>query len=105
MPDPVPEPVREERRERLMALQAGISAARLQRQVGRTLRVLVDNEARTPEGRKCYLARSSADAPEIDGMVVIAAPRGRALPVGGFVEVRVTAADEHDLHAEVVNRS
>ncbi len=104
LPDPVPEPVREERRERLMALQAGISAARLQRQVGRTLRVLVDNEARTPQGRKCYLARSTADAPEIDGMVVIAAPRGRTLPLGDFVEVRVTAADEHDLHAEVAVR-
>ncbi len=100
LPDPVPEPVREERRQRLMALQAGISAARLQRQVGRSLRVLVDNEARTPEGRRCYLARSTADAPEIDGMVVIAAPRGRKLAVGDFVDVRITAADEHDLHAE-----
>jgi ribosomal protein S12 methylthiotransferase len=105
LPDAVPEPVREERRERLMALQAGISAARLQRQVGRTLRVLVDNEARTPQGRRCYLARSAADAPEIDGMVVIAAPRGRTLAIGDFVDVKVTAADDHDLHAEVAKRS
>jgi len=102
LPDPVPEEVREERRERLMALQAGISAERLQRQVGRTMQVLIDNEARTPAGRKCFLARSAADAPEIDGMVVVKAPRGRALAVGDFVEVKVTAADEHDLHAEVV---
>ena len=34
-------------------------------------------------------------------MVVVAAPRGRALAVGDFVEVRVTSADEHDLHGEV----
>ena len=99
--DAVPEEVREERRERLMALQAGISSQRLQRHVGRKMQVLVDNEARTPEGRKCFLARSPADAPEIDGMVVVAAPRGRALAVGDFVEVRVTSADEHDLHGEV----
>ena len=84
-----------------MALQAVISSLRLQRHVGRKMQVLVDNEARTPEGRKCFLARSPADAPEIDGMVVVAAPRGRALAVGDFVEVRVTSADEHDLHGEV----
>ena len=98
--DPVPEAVREERRERLMALQADISAARLQRRVGQTIQVLVDNEARTPQGRKCFLARSAADAPEIDGLVVVKAAAG--LKVGEFAQVRITAADEHDLHAEVV---
>jgi ribosomal protein S12 methylthiotransferase len=97
--DPVPEEVREERRERLMALQAGISSRRLQRHVGRTMQVLVDNEARTPEGRKCFLARSPADAPEIDGMVVLKAARG--LKIGEFADVRITDADDHDLHAEV----
>jgi len=98
--DPLPEEIREERRERLMALQADISARRLQRRVGSTLQVLVDNEARTPEGRECFLARSAADAPEIDGMVVIKAAPG--LKVGEFAQVRITAADDHDLHAEVV---
>jgi len=96
---PVPEEVREERRERLMALQAAISSERLQRHVGRTMQVLIDNEARTPEGRKCFLGRSPADAPEIDGMVVLKAARG--LKVGEFANVRITAADDHDLHAEV----
>ncbi|MGE0800076.1 MAG: 30S ribosomal protein S12 methylthiotransferase RimO [Lautropia sp.] len=101
LPDPVPDEIREQRRERLMALQAGISAERLQRRVGQVLQVLVDNEARTPEGRKCYLARSAADAPEIDGMVVVKAPRGRKLAVGEFVPARITGADDHDLHGEV----
>ena len=100
--DPVPEEVREERRERLMALQADISARRLQRRVGSTIQVLVDNEARTPEGRKCFLARSTADAPEIDGLVVVKAAAG--LKVGAFAQVRITAADDHDLHAEVVRK-
>ena len=101
--DPVPEPEREERRERLMALQAGISAERLQRQVGRSMQVLVDNEARTPEGRKCFLARSAADAPEIDGLVVVKAARG--IRVGEFAQVRITAADDHDLHAVLAEAS
>jgi ribosomal protein S12 methylthiotransferase len=95
--NPVPQALREERRERLMSLQAEISANRLQRQVGRRMQVLVDNEARTPEGKKCFLARSSADAPEIDGLVVVKAARG--IKVGDFIEVQITAADDHDLHA------
>jgi ribosomal protein S12 methylthiotransferase len=124
LPGAVPEAVREERRARLMELQAGISAERLQRHVGRRMRVLVDNEARTPEGTKCFLARSAADAPEIDGLVVVTAGRearghgphvegegnasrkegrrrvgARGIKVGEFLEVQVTAADDHDLHA------
>ena len=96
----LPDEVREERRERLMAHQAAISARRLQRFVGRRMRVLVDNEGRTPEGRKCFLARSSADAPEIDGLVVIHA--GRGPKVGEFFDVEIVDADEHDLHARPV---
>ena len=100
LPDPVPAALREERRERLMELQAGISSERLQRHVGRTMQVLVDHEARTPEGRKCFLARSAADAPEIDGMVVVKAARG--VKPGEFSQVLITAADDHDLHGIVV---
>jgi ribosomal protein S12 methylthiotransferase len=97
LPGAVPEELREERRARLMEVQAGISAERLQRHVGRTMRVLVDNEARTPEGKPCFLARSPGDAPEIDGLVVVQAAAG--VKVGEFAQVQVTAADDHDLHA------
>jgi ribosomal protein S12 methylthiotransferase len=79
---------------RLMKLQEGISAARLQRKVGTTLRVLVD-EVRE-DG---VVARSSADAPEIDGLVHLGPKTGAK--VGQFLDVRVTAADTHDLYAEV----
>jgi ribosomal protein S12 methylthiotransferase len=103
LPGAVPPEVREERRERLMALQADISAERLQRHVGRRMKVLVDNEARSPDGRKCFLARSAADAPEIDGLVVVSAARG--IKVGAFTEVEVTSADDHDLHAVPVKAS
>ena len=90
----VPEDVKEERLERFMEVQAEISAAKLSRMIGKTLTVLVDD---AEDGQS--LARSYRDAPEIDGQVVI---EGVELPVGEFVKVRVTHADEHDLWAEVV---
>src|SRR5262245_41476158 len=71
LPGAVPAEVRQERRARFMLLQERISARRLQRYVGRTLTVLVDEV--TPKGAA---ARSSADAPEIDGTVHIAPARG-----------------------------
>jgi ribosomal protein S12 methylthiotransferase len=90
LPDPVPEAVREERRARLMQLQESISRARLLRKVGSVQRVLVD--ACGPQGA---VARSSADAPEIDGVVHVA-PDPR-LRVGEFFDVRVERSDVHDL--------
>jgi ribosomal protein S12 methylthiotransferase len=92
LPDPVPEEVKEERRARFMAVQKKISAARLKRKVGRTLTVLVDEA-----GRDGAIARSSADAPEIDGRVIIR--QGAKLKPGEFVEVKVTQSDAHDLWA------
>jgi len=94
LPGAVPEAVKQERRARFMLLQEEISARRLRRRVGKTLTVLVDEAG--PEGA---VARSSADAPEIDGVVRIASdPR---LKAGEFAAVRVTRSDAHDLWAEV----
>jgi ribosomal protein S12 methylthiotransferase len=95
LPDPVPDAVREERRERFMAIQAAISARRLERRIGTTLTVLVDAR----DGAQA-LARSAADAPEIDGTVMIA--DGASLGVGEFARVRITGAGAHDLSAELV---
>ena len=95
LPDPVPEAVKEERRARFMALQAGISASRLREKVGRTLDVLVDE---IEDGTA--IARSSADAPEIDGVVRIGSTAG-ALSPGQFARVRVTSAKAHDLEARL----
>jgi ribosomal protein S12 methylthiotransferase len=94
LPDPVPEEVKEERRARFMQVQARISARRLARRVGQTLPVIVDAH----EG-KTAIARSAADAPEIDGTVRVA--NGAKLRVGEFARVTVTAASEHDLNAAV----
>jgi len=94
LPDPVPEELKEERRARLMALQADISRARLAAKVGRRLRVLVDEV----DG-SAALARSSADAPEIDGVVRVR--DGGKLRPGDFAEVVVEQALEHDLAARL----
>lgn len=95
LPDPVPEEVREERRARLMQLQEGISRERLKEKVGRTLRVLVDEVTDTHA-----VARSSADAPEIDGLVYV--ENAKNLKPGDFAEVKVIKADAHDLWARPV---
>jgi len=92
LPRPVPGEVREERRARLMQLQERISAQRLRRRVGQTLRVLVDEAG--PQGA---VARSAADAPEIDGVVHIA--DGAHLKAGEFAQVEVLRSDTHDLWA------
>lgn len=92
LPDPVPELLREERKARLMAFQEDISTQRLEAKIGQEMTVLVDEV--DEEGA---LARSAADAPEIDGLVVI--PDGEGLEVGEFIRVRVTDCDVHDLYA------
>ncbi|MFN9028839.1 MAG: 30S ribosomal protein S12 methylthiotransferase RimO [Betaproteobacteria bacterium] len=86
----LPDAVREERLQRFMQVQAGISQARLQRKVGTVRRVLIDHL--TPKG---VLGRSMADAPEIDGLVHVTTRR--KLAVGTFIDVRIDRADAHDL--------
>ena len=95
LPDHVPEVVKKERRARFMAVQAKISAERLRAKVGKTLSVLVD----AIDGDRA-IARSTADAPEIDGVVTVA--DGLGLQVGSFARVLVLSASEHDLVARTV---
>ena len=83
LPDPVPEEVKEARRERFMQAQAAISLSKLKEKVGRTLTVLVDEPG---------AGRSSADAPEIDGVV-----RFKGGKAGEFAQVLIDRADAHDL--------
>ena len=92
--------VREERRQRLMELQAGISERRLRRFVDGDIQVLVDARIRDAEGNTGFIARSSADAPEIDGRVIVDDAPG--LRVGEFATVRIIESDEHDLYGEAV---
>ena len=95
LPDQIPEEVKQERLARFMAHQAEISAARLQRRVGRIETVLVDEVVE--EGA---VARSKADAPEIDGQVFI--DGATHLKAGDFVDVELEEADEYDLWGRLV---
>ena len=96
LPGAVPDDVREARRIQLMEFQEDISTQRLERFIGREMTVLVDEV--DDEGA---LARSPADAPDIDGLVMI--PRGDGLEAGDLVRVRITDCDVHDLYAEPVD--
>jgi len=92
LPNPVPEEVKQERYHRFMLKQQEISSQKLQRRIGQQMNVLV--ETRDDGG---YIARSYADAPEIDGLVHITTDD--ELVLGDFCQVRVDDADEYDLYA------
>ena len=90
LPDAVPGELKEERRARLMQVQAGISAARLRGKIGKRVKVLVDAPG---------VGRSSADAPDIDGVVHF---NGGGNPgIGEFVQVMIERSDEHDLYGRL----
>jgi ribosomal protein S12 methylthiotransferase len=93
----VPEEVKEERWHRFMQAQQKISEKRLQAKVGRTLEVIVDEI--TPKGAIC---RSHADAPEIDGSVIVA--NAKTLKPGDLAMVKIDKADAYDLYGSVAKR-
>ena len=94
--DPVDDELKQERLDRFMNAQAAISADKLRQRIGQRMTVLIDEI--TDEG---VVARSYADAPEIDGVVLIK-ETGR-VKAGDFMEIEVSAADEHDLYARPVH--
>ncbi|MSQ05054.1 MAG: 30S ribosomal protein S12 methylthiotransferase RimO [Nitrosomonadaceae bacterium] len=95
LPNHVPEEIKEERRARLMMAQAAISKARLAQKIGKRITVLVDEVQKDK-----VIARSAADAPEIDGVVYI--KNTKNLKAGEFVKVEVIKSDAHDLQAKIV---
>jgi len=90
LPDPVPAEVKEERYGRFMERAAAISARRLALRVGQRARVLVDE---VQDGHA--LARSAAEAPQIDGVVRISSAGG--LSAGDWADVEIVASDAYDL--------
>jgi ribosomal protein S12 methylthiotransferase len=90
--------LKQQRYERFMELASRISAEKLAARVGRTMRVLVDTI--DDDGA---VARSAADAPEIDGTVRIPKP-GKLAP-GDWADVLVTGADAYDLTAKIARRN
>ena len=111
----IPDAVKQERYDRLMALQQQLAGDLNAEWLGRTVRVLVDERdasdraggegasgaAERPTDTYIYLARSAADAPEVDGLVYVTSPA--PLPIGSFATVRITDTYEYDLTADVVD--
>jgi ribosomal protein S12 methylthiotransferase len=99
LPDHVPEELKQDRWDRFMARATAISREKLRAKVGRTLRVLVD----TVRPDSVAVARSAADAPEIDGSVFVR--NARTLRPGEFAEVKVERADAYDLWAALPSQT
>ncbi len=101
--NPVPEALKEQRLERLMTLQAEISFKKLQNKIGQSMRVIIDTI-----DEKGIVARSAADAPDVDGLVFIEAledtgnKQFSALKQGDFIDVQIIDNNEHDLWAELL---
>lgn len=93
----VPEEVKTERLDRVMALQAQISAERLQKKIGQSMTVLVDEVDQDGNGLVC---RSIAQAPQVDGVIYV--PESRNIAVGDLINVKISDSDEYDLWAEHV---
>lgn len=89
--DDVPEKTKQARAAEIMEIQRGISAARNQSMVGKQLRVLIDRR----EG-PYFVGRSAQDSPDVDNEVLVEA---EYLPLGEFVEVEITGAEDYDLFA------
>ena len=98
LPDHVDEDTKQERLQRFMEKQAVISAEKLKTRIGSTQRVLVD--AVSESGA---VARSVADAPEIDGLVYIEGHTD--VQAGDFVDVRIDTTDEHDMWGSLIKES
>lgn len=94
LPGQIPEPLKQERFQRFMEMQAAISEQKLSAKVGSREIVLVDEV-----NEDHFVARSAADAPEIDGQVIV--DGAWELNPGDFVEVEITGSDEHDLYARL----
>lgn len=98
LPDPVPEAIKQQRFDRFMQVQQEISRQKLLRSVGQPLEVLVDE---IDDEENVAIARSAADAPEIDGQVFI--ENGGELKAGDKVRVVITEADEYDRWAQLAH--
>lgn len=93
--DDVPQPVKEQRLDHLMALQQDISSEVEENKVGKTLKVIIDRK----EG-DYYVGRTEFCSPEVDPEVLIRATK--RLRVGNFYQVKITSSEEFDLYGEIV---
>lgn len=96
--DDIPETIKQQRAERVMALQNEISLENNRRRVGRTERVIIDSR----QG-DWYVGRTQYDSPEVDQEILIPASERRLLR-GHFYDVTVTSAADYDLYGEIATK-
>lgn len=94
--DEIPQEVKQQRLDELMALQQEISAELSSEKIGKEFKVIIDRK----EG-EYYVGRTQFDSPEVDPEVLIT-DTGKRLYTGRFYQVRVTDADDFDLYAEII---
>ncbi|MBU1189716.1 MAG: 30S ribosomal protein S12 methylthiotransferase RimO [Gammaproteobacteria bacterium] len=97
----VPDEIKQQRWERFMQTQAEISANKLKAKVGSRQQALVDNVAEAEDGSLVAIARGHADAPEIDGQIIVT--DGGQLQPGDRVEVQIDASDDYDLYGHLID--
>jgi ribosomal protein S12 methylthiotransferase len=100
LPDHLPDEVKNERRDAVMAVQQEIAFAWNQSQVGRTLDVLLDEQV--PGEKHAFVGRSYADAPDVDGLIYVS---GRKLRPGQIVPCEIVATQDYDLVGAAVGKA
>ena len=98
LPDQLPEEVKQERRDRIMAAQQEISFKNNQLEIGKIVDVLIEQE--NPDTGE-LIGRSARFAPDVDGVVYVSDPQGKAT-LGSMFSVKITNADHYDLFGEIV---
>ena len=98
LPDQLPEEVKQDRRDRIMAAQQEISLKKNQSEIGKTVDVLIEQE--NPDTGE-LIGRSARFAPDVDGVVYVRDPLGKA-SLGSLFAVKITAADHYDLFGEII---
>ena len=92
----VPEEIKQERVRRFMEKQAGISEQKLKQNIGKTRDVIIDE---IDSNENIIIARTTSDAPDIDGLVYIDLPDNNDNKVGDITQVTITGSDEYDMWA------
>lgn len=94
--DPVPEAVKQKRKEKILEVQAEISTENLRTYVGQTIEVLVEGVLR--KDSSLFLGRSRFQAPEVDGCIFIEAAESHGRLAGPLQKVEIVSSDVYDLH-------
>ena len=98
MENQIPEEIKEDRRDEIMALQQEISLEKGENRIGQVLTVMIEGKV---SGESAYIGRTYGDAPKVDGYIFV--QTGELLMTGDFARVRVTGALEYDLIGELEN--